>query len=152
MKGGTITRAPDQATYLHGSVVTLTAAPQPGWTFLGWSGDLTGGANPAAVTMTAAKAITATFAQNAYALTTSVVGQGTVVRAPNQAGYLHGTVVTVTAVPAQNWLFAGWSGALTGTTNPAWVTMTAAQVLTATFTPVPGSGLSLFLPMIVNAD
>jgi len=41
--------------------VTLTAAPGAGYRFSGWSGDLTGAANPAQITMTSAKTVTATF-------------------------------------------------------------------------------------------
>ena len=54
-------RNPDQATYSSGAVVTLTATPAAGWTFAGWSGDLTGSANPQALTIDANKAVTATF-------------------------------------------------------------------------------------------
>ncbi|MGH9227708.1 MAG: DUF1349 domain-containing protein [Acidimicrobiales bacterium] len=58
---GAITRAPDLASYPEGTDVTLTAEPQPGAAFAGWSGDLTGGDNPAQITMDADKAVTATF-------------------------------------------------------------------------------------------
>lgn len=48
-------------TYDIGTDVTLTAIPEPGWVFIGWSGDLTGDTNPAVVNVDAAKNITATF-------------------------------------------------------------------------------------------
>jgi len=35
---GSVTKAPDQATYHYGTGVQLTAAADPGWTFTGWSG------------------------------------------------------------------------------------------------------------------
>ena len=47
--------------YWPGSTVVCTATPEYGWTFSGWSGDLTGTANPALVNMTSNKTITATF-------------------------------------------------------------------------------------------
>ncbi|HNT78916.1 MAG TPA: hypothetical protein PKH77_28245, partial [Anaerolineae bacterium] len=47
--------------YAPGTVVTLTAEPAAGWTFRGWSGSLTGRANPAQITMNADRTITATF-------------------------------------------------------------------------------------------
>ena len=62
---GGVTKAPDQAAYTYGDVVTLTALPAAGWTFTGWSGDATGSANPLPVTIDAAKSITATFADTA---------------------------------------------------------------------------------------
>jgi hypothetical protein len=59
---GTITRSPDKATYIDGEQVTLTAVPGPGASFTGWSGGLTGGDNPAQLTMNADKSVTASFA------------------------------------------------------------------------------------------
>jgi len=44
--------------------VTLTASADPGWTFAGWSGDLSGEDNPATVNMTGDRVITATFTQD----------------------------------------------------------------------------------------
>jgi hypothetical protein len=58
---GTVGKSPDQPTYDAGSVVQLTATPDAGYGFAGWSGDATGNTNPLGVTMTADKNITATF-------------------------------------------------------------------------------------------
>jgi uncharacterized repeat protein (TIGR02543 family) len=44
-----------------GAVVTLTATPNPGFVFAGWSGDAAGNANPLGVTMTTNKNIIARF-------------------------------------------------------------------------------------------
>ncbi|MGY3090398.1 putative repeat protein (TIGR02543 family) [Hymenobacter sp. UYAg731] len=61
---GTVAKNPSQASYASGASVSLTATPGTGYTFTGWSGDATGTANPLTVTMTANKAITATFTPN----------------------------------------------------------------------------------------
>jgi len=56
--------------------------------------------------------------------------------APNYNGgtqYLDGTVVTLTAIPAAGYVLIGWSGALSGTKNPATVTMNADKNVTASF-------------------
>jgi len=60
---GSVTLDPpiEGRSYDPGTVVTLTAVPDSGWAFVEWSGDLTGAANPASVTVDAAKSITATF-------------------------------------------------------------------------------------------
>jgi len=58
---GSVTRSPDLAAYPQGSQVTLTAVPGAGASFAGWSGALTGGDNPATLTVDAAKTVTATF-------------------------------------------------------------------------------------------
>jgi len=44
-------------------VVTLTATADAGSVFTGWSGDLTGSVNPETITMSANRAVTATFEQ-----------------------------------------------------------------------------------------
>jgi len=62
---GSITYNPvkDGQCYDPGTVVTMTAVPDSGWSFSGWSGDIAGGENPATVTVDAAKTITATFTE-----------------------------------------------------------------------------------------
>ncbi|KHE91486.1 MAG: hypothetical protein SCABRO_02775 [Candidatus Scalindua brodae] len=60
---GTVTKNPDLASYSSGSQVTLTASPNAGYQFAGWSGDENGNANPLIITMDFNKNITATFIQ-----------------------------------------------------------------------------------------
>jgi uncharacterized repeat protein (TIGR02543 family) len=131
---GSVARNPNQASYTPGTVVTLTATPALGWSFIGWSGDLTGNTNPATITMNSSKIVTATFTQKQYALAINIVGSGAVTKNPDQATYAEGTVVTLTAAPVTGWSFSSWTGDLTGSTNPATITMTSDKVVTATFT------------------
>ena len=74
---------------------------------------------------------------------TSGTGSGTVTADPSGPLYATGTVVTVTATPNTGSVFAGWSGAATGT-NAAILIMDADKSLTATFnlpnTPVVVEG------------
>jgi hypothetical protein len=62
--GGTVSANPTSADgyYNTGTSVQLTATPNAGYSFLGWSGDLTGTVNPQSVTMTAPRNVTANFA------------------------------------------------------------------------------------------
>jgi pectate lyase len=78
-----------------------------------------------------------------FTLTTNVSGSGSVTRNPNAPSYAAGTVVTLTATPASGFQFAGWSGDLTGSTNPTTITMSANRTVTATFTPVTGGPFTL---------
>lgn len=140
---GSVARNPNASTYAAGTVVSLTATAATGWTFTGWSGAVSGTTNPINVTMDANKTVTATFTQNTgttFTLTTNVVGTGTVSRSPNATSYASGTVVTLTATAGSGFTFTGWSGDLTGTTNPATITMSANRSVTATFTQNTSTG------------
>jgi uncharacterized repeat protein (TIGR02543 family) len=117
-----------------GDVVQLTAVPAAGWSFSAWSGALTGSVNPASLTVTGNMSVTATFIQNAYALTVSTVGSGSVTKSPDQATYASGTVVTLTAVPGAGWSFSAWSGDLSGSVSPTTITINGNRTVTATFT------------------
>ncbi len=132
--GGTITRSPDQASYHHGDIVQLTAAPGAGWSFTSWSGNFTGSQNPLAVTVSGNVSVTATFSQEVYPLTVNTVGSGSVTRSPDQASYSYGIPVQLTADPEDGWAFAGWSGNITGNTNPLTFTVQGSMNVTATFT------------------
>jgi List-Bact-rpt repeat protein len=58
---GSVGRSPDQARYAFGQNVSLTATPDPGWGFSGWTGDVTSTTNPLPLTITSNVAVTATF-------------------------------------------------------------------------------------------
>ncbi len=78
-----------------------------------------------------------------YPLTTTVVGDGAVARAPSQTTYLHGSVVTLTATPDAGWHFDQWSGDASGSLTETVVTMTSAKVVTATFLCEEVTGVTL---------
>ena len=69
-----------------------------------------------------------------YNLTTCTVGQGTI-SSGNQT-YMSGTTVDLVAVPADGWIFNGWSGDASGTSNTS-ITMNNDKTVTATFTQIP---------------
>jgi uncharacterized repeat protein (TIGR02543 family) len=141
---GLVSVDPVKSTYNCGDVVTLTATADPGWSFGGWSGDLTGTDNPDTITMDGSKVVTATFTQDEYTLTINIVGQGAVSKEPDPP-YYDGDVVTVTATADIAWSFAGWSGDLLGTDNPDTITMDGSKSVTATFTTY-----RIFLPLVAR--
>ena len=130
---GAVTRSPVQASYFSGTEVTLTAEPSHSWTFSNWTGDVVGSTNPLTVTMDSAKQITAIFSENSYELSVSISGDGTVVRSPNQPSYLSGTVVDLTAEPADGWSFSSWVGDVVSSANPLTMTMDSIKQITAIF-------------------
>jgi len=78
-----------------------------------------------------------------YALAVTAIN-GTVAKSPNKATYDPGTVVTLQATPDAGYKFVGWSGAVTGATNPATLTMNASKSVVANFEPlVPAYTLAI---------
>ena len=120
--------------YHNGEVVMLTAVPVVGWSFQNWSGNLSGSINPATLVIAGNMSVTATFTQDQYTLTVNVVGSGSVGKSPNNATYVWGTNVSLTASATVGWTFAGWSGDASGTVSPVTVNMTGNKVVNATFT------------------
>ena len=133
--------------YLATTPVVLTATPGPNVTFAGWSGGGCSGTGACTVTVNAATAVSAQFNTTRYNLTLTKAGNGTgtVTSAPTgvscnaacatqTVAFDHGTAVTLTAAPAANASFVGWSGGGCTGTGPCTVTMTAATAVTATFT------------------
>jgi len=68
-----------------------------------------------------------------YVLQVGVEGNGQVTRTPNQSTYTSGQQVRLDATPGAGWMFAGWSGGLTGSTNPDTLVITNNTTVTATF-------------------
>ena len=152
--GGTINLSPTQPVggYLVSTQVTVTAVPATGYRFVRWEGDLTGSNNPATVLMSKTKTVTAVF-EAAFMLTVSTVpaigGGGTVQMEPaSSEGYARDTVVTLTAIPDEGYQFDYWSGNLSGTANPATVTMDASKTVTAHFVKESGFPVPLWLIIV----
>ncbi len=75
-----------------------------------------------------------------HTLTVNTVGSGSVALNPPGNTYDVGTEVALTATPAAGYQFSGWSGGLSGSMNPATITMNGNKNVTATFTEIPWSG------------
>ena len=146
------------ATYSSGTTVTLTATPDPGSSFSGWSGcDLASGYT-CQVTLSSARTVTASFTLSAptnHLLTVSLSGNGTGLVTSNPAGincgatcsasFMAGISITLTATPFSGSTFAGWSGACSGTSTTCVVSMNQDQWVTASFT-IPTSQIFSDVP------
>lgn len=155
---GSVTSAPGGITcpgdcsepYPTGTQVTLTAAPAAGSTFGGWTGGCVATTANCIVTVNAATTVTATFNVSSTPTLTVVkngTGSGTVKSTPrgincgrNCSNTFNppGQMVTLTATPAANNTFAGWTGCTPNATKPTecTVTVNAATTVTATFNTV----------------
>jgi hypothetical protein len=133
---GGVVLDPPGGLYASGSVVTLTAQPGPGSEFAGWSGDLQGLTNPTTLTMNSNRSVTASFdalPAGFFSLDVSADPEGSVGTSPAGRVFAQGSVVTLTAEPDLYALFDGWSGDLSGVTNPTTLVMNAHKVVNAGF-------------------
>jgi VCBS repeat-containing protein len=139
---GSISGASPQTVNYGASGSAVTAVPNTGYHFVQWS-DGNGNATRTDTNVTMNVNVSASFAINIninihrYTLTANVSGSGSVAKSPDQSSYTHGTSVQLMATPATGWHFAGWSGDLSGTTNPVTITMDVSKTVTATYAPLP---------------
>jgi subtilase family serine protease len=148
--GGTVASSPSGincgstcfAPYNSGTLVTLTATPNAGSYFSGWSGGGCSGAGTCTVTMNAAQIVTATFATigppGAPTGVTATAGNGQATisfTAPASNGGLTITSYTVTSYPGNI--------SATGTSSPIVVTgLTDGTAYTFTVTAANADGTS----------
>mgnify|MGYP006298377495 CR=1 FL=1 len=135
-------------TYDEGTTLTLTATPDAGWLFDGWSGDVSGSSSSLTITLNSDTQVTANFVEEDpdpvyYTLTLAVSGEGSV----SDVGgtYEANTQVSIMAYPAAGNIFAGWSGDASGTSETITITMDSDKAVTASFvvddpTPVCDGG------------
>jgi Divergent InlB B-repeat domain len=162
---GTVTSSPAgidcgstcSAPFGEGTVVTLTATPAAGSTFAGWSGGKCSGTGPCELLLDSHTTVTAMFTRlPAPPVSLTVIqagsGGGTVTSSPAgidcgsscSAVFAEGTHVTLSAVPAGQSRFEGWSGACATASTTCSVTLSADSRVTATFVALPAvSGLSV---------
>lgn len=160
---GTVTSSPAgincgstcRAELPAGTLVSLTAAPSAGHTFVGWSGASCSGTGVCIVSLTAAVTVTATFTSVSHSLNLVKGGSGLGTVTSNPSGiscgttcpnasrsYAAGTSVTLTASPNALSVFTGWSGSGCSGTGTCVVSMTAPRAVTATFQPRPTLSLT----------
>jgi hypothetical protein len=148
---GAIVLDPPGGTYPAGTAVAVTAAPDAGALFTGFSGDLSGTASPQLLTVDGDKTVAAAFAAQ-LTLSVAASGPGSITLDPPGGVYLAGTPVTVTAVPEADAAFLGFSGDLTGTTNPQIVVVNASTSATATFATLFDVAASATGPGAITLD
>ena len=145
------------ATFVKGTVVTLTATPKAGHSFVTWAGYCTGSGTCRAP-MSANRAVRARFLVGPFVvkigsgtlgagsgtirsqpgLTPSincVITNGTPAKTGCSGKYPAYTALTLTATPAANFAFTGW-GAPCGGDGPCQYSVVQGRTIPATFTPV----------------
>ena len=139
---GTISPEAGEHSYSDGTIVTLTASPDPGWSFVGWSGNLTSFNSSESIVIDSDKTITATFIQDEYVLNIDVIplNGGSITKSPNQPAYHFGDEVQLTANAGLNYIFSNWSDDVVGSENPINIILNDHKSITATFTRLESGG------------
>ena len=112
-EAGSVISTPSESIADKGTSISLRAEANEGWVFGNWGGDINSTNNPTTFTLDSDKSIVANFEEKKYPLSINIVGEGEVteqvIALPKSADYLSGTIVRLTAVPAEDWLFQGWA-------------------------------------------
>jgi uncharacterized repeat protein (TIGR02543 family) len=129
--------------YTYGAVVSLTARANTGYTFVNWSGALSGPQATKSLTMDGDKSVTANFSANCYTLVVTIDPIGlnaTITNSPSKSPgcsandqYTYGAVVSLMAMSPGGYTFSHWSGSLTGPQNPKNLTVDGSESVTAHF-------------------
>lgn len=94
-------------TCFAGQEFEFSAIAEPGWMFVGWTGDVSSSANPLTVKIDSAMTVKAVFAF-ACDFTIEKVGNGTV--SHSSGVYAEGEEFALVATPDAGWIFSGWTG------------------------------------------
>jgi formylglycine-generating enzyme required for sulfatase activity len=152
--GGTVTWTPaatvngSATRYLSGTVVTLTATPATGWTWMNWTGDSTATTSTLSVTMNAARTLQGRFGTT---LTTSITGNGTLVLTPATGPYGYGSSVTVAPKPGTGAYFSVWGGAASASLSVVPLNFAVTQLtptISALFSPLGVGQVTLAVEVI----
>ena len=137
-QNGVIRFNPALPAYPHGSLLQISAFPNPGYYFALWGGNASGNTNPFPMTVTnpisTVSALFAALGSNQFSLTLVPNGNGNVAANPRANLFTNGQSVTITASPQGTNKFLIWSGDANTKTNPLTLAMNSNKVITANFT------------------
>ena len=121
--------------------IDIEARPSDGFVFVRWDGDITGNRNPESVIFNSNKNVSAHFTERDYLLNIEISGEGfvreTVIEDGSDTGEgsqnRSGRIVQLEAAAKEGWTFLRWEGDLSGTENPAQITVDEEKSVTAVF-------------------
>ncbi|MCX2745310.1 BspA family leucine-rich repeat surface protein [Mangrovivirga sp. M17] len=128
---------PNSKKVKSGETIEVTATPELGSEFTGWTGDINSSDNPLVLTMDKDLNITANFTKSTYTFTAEVNGPGSVSLSTKEVTF--GEKVEITATPEEGYIFHGWSGDVNTIENPLSVTINRNMNIKAQF--IDGNGI-----------
>ncbi|MGM0462738.1 MAG: SUMF1/EgtB/PvdO family nonheme iron enzyme [Fibrobacterota bacterium] len=133
--GGSVSADPEGMIFSRGDEVRLSAAPQEGYTFWGWSGDIEGDDEIVDIVMDGSKNITANFKPDdagSYSVNVEY-DHGRVIKYPDNEYYKEGAEIELVALDMGGYSFVEWGGDAEGVQNPLSVTVDGDMTISATF-------------------
>ena len=133
--------------YTEGTNLSVIAEPNSEYEFVNWTGDVESSSNSVNILMDSDKSITANFIKKKYELKIEVEGKGSVFQEIIKPGitdeYNSGTILKLTAVPVDGWVFVEWQGDIQNENNPIEITIDKPISIKAIFKHYPASGLPI---------
>lgn len=122
-------------TYEEGTEINIEANSADTYSFSEWTGTINSTENPITLTIDKNYELVANFIVKSYELKISTIGEGNVTEAivQSKTDYEHGTLVELTAEPADDWEFVEWQGDLTANNNPVQLTIDNPKNVRAVF-------------------
>ncbi|MEM2613280.1 MAG: DUF2341 domain-containing protein [Nitrososphaerota archaeon] len=96
---GSVSIDPEKSIYRHGENVTLTAIPENGYEFAGWTGDIIGNEIQVKITMTKNMSVTVHFTLRRYIINAMVNGIGGTIEPSGLIIAYYGENITFTITP-----------------------------------------------------
>ncbi len=130
-------------SFKSGSTITLTATPNQGFIFSGWSNGST--QNPLTIEVNSDQTISAQFLKERFALKININGEGGVreeiINTGKNTDYESGTTIRLTPIPSENWSFYRWNNQITDTTSIKEIEITEAKIVDVKFDYASGKKL-----------
>ena len=144
-EGGVV--SPNGGFYSDGTSLSLIAEPNSEYDFLNWTGDIESSSSSLSLVMDSDITITANFIKKKYELKIEVEGKGSVFKEVIKPGiadeYNSGTILKLTALPVDGWVFVEWQGDIQNENNPIELTIDKPITIKAIFKHYPASGLPI---------
>ena len=142
-EGGVV--SPNGGFYSEGTNLSVVAEPNSEYEFLNWTGDIESSSSTISFEINSDLNLTANFIKKKYELTIEVEGKGSVFQEIIKPGiadeYNSGTILKLTALPVDGWVFVEWQGDIQDENNPIEVTIDKPITIKAVFKHYPASGL-----------
>ena len=127
--------------------MSVVAEPSSEYEFLNWTGDIESSSSTISFEINSDLNLTANFIKKKYELTIEVEGKGSVFQEIIKPGiadeYNSGTILKLTALPVDGWVFVEWQGDIQDENNPIEVTIDKPITIKAVFKHYPASGLPI---------